>query len=60
MELNTKQKIKKKILDIQEIIKDYKNLSKEVDDMEAADLFREYAEQCGLQAAELQKLLKKF
>lgn len=59
MEITTKEILKKKILDVQELIRDYESLSKKVNDMEVADLFKEYAEECGFQAANLQKLLKK-
>lgn len=58
VELTTKEILKKKILDVQELIRDYETLSKRVNDMEVADLFKEYAEECGFQAANLQKLLK--
>lgn len=59
MELTTKEILKKKILDVQELIRDYEKLSKKVNDMEVADLFKEYAEECGFQASNLQKILKK-
>lgn len=58
MQLSTKEILKKKILDVHELIKDYEKLSKEIDDMEVADLFKEYAEECGFQARNLQKILK--
>lgn len=59
MELTTKEILKKKILDVQEQIRDFEKLSKKVNDMEVADLFKEYAEECGFQAQNLQKILKK-
>lgn len=59
MKINTEEILKKKILDVQELIRDYEALSKRVNDSEVADLFKEYAEECGFQAANLQKLLKK-
>ena len=58
MELTTKEVVKKMILDSQEMIRDYEVHSKKVNDMEVADLFKKFAEECGYQAAELQKLLK--
>ncbi len=58
MELNTKEVVKKMILDSQEMIRDYEAYSKKVNDSETADLFKEFAEQCGYQARELQKILK--
>lgn len=58
MELTTKEVVKKMILDSQEMIRDYEVHSKNVDDMEIADIFKRFAEECGYQAAELQKILK--
>lgn len=58
MELNTKETIKKKILDAQEMVRDYEVYSKKIDDMEVAEMFKDYAEECGIQAAELQQILK--
>lgn len=58
MELTAKEIIKKKILDAQEMVRDYEVYSKKVNDMEVADLFRDFAEECGYQAAKLQKMLE--
>ncbi len=58
MELTTKEIIKKKILDAQEMVRDYEVLSKKINDLETADLFKTYAEECGYQASQLQKILK--
>jgi rubrerythrin len=46
------------ILDSQEMVRDYEVHSKKVNDTEIADLFKRFAEECGYQAAELQKILK--
>ena len=59
MEINTKETIKKKILDAQEMVRDYEVSSKKIDDMELAEMFKDFAEECGIQAAELLKVLKK-
>lgn len=59
MELNTKETIKKKILDAQEMVRDYEVYSKKIDDMEVAEMFKDYAEECGVQAAEMLQVLKK-
>lgn len=59
MELNTVETIKKKILDAQEMVRDYEVYSKKIEDMEISEMFKDYAEECGLQAAELQQILKK-
>lgn len=58
MELTTKELVKKMILDSQEMVRDYEVHSKKVNDVEVADLFKRFAEECGYQAAELQKILK--
>ncbi len=58
MELTTKEILKKMILDSQEMVRDYEVHSKKINDSEIADIFKIYAEECGFQAAELQKLLE--
>lgn len=60
MELNTKEILKKKILDVQEMVRDYEMYSKNVQDTEVADLFKSFAEESGYQAKKLQELLKKI
>lgn len=60
MDLNTKEILKKKILDAQEMVRDYEMYAKKVEDQEVADLFRTFAEESGYQASKLQKLLKKL
>lgn len=57
MELSTRDILTKKILDSQEMVRDYEVFSKKVDDSEIADLFKDYAEECGIQAANLKKIL---
>lgn len=58
MEISTKDMVKKKILDAQEMVKDYEVFSKKIDDMEIASLFKDFAEECGLQASSLLKILE--
>lgn len=58
MELTTKELVKKMILDSQEMIRDYEVHSKKVNDVEIADMFKRFAEECCVQASELQKILK--
>ncbi|NLY77539.1 MAG: hypothetical protein GX080_05565 [Tissierellia bacterium] len=60
MELNTKEILKKKILDAQEMVRDYEMHAKNVQDEEVADLFRTFAEESGYQARKLQEMLKKI
>jgi len=57
MDMSTKEVLKKKILDAQEMVRDYEVYSKKVDDTEIADMFKDYAEECGIQAATLKKIL---
>lgn len=57
MNLSTVEILKKKILDAQEMVRDYEVYSKEIDDTEISSLFRSYAEQCGGQASDLMKVL---
>lgn len=59
MELSTKDILIKKILDAQEMVRDYEVFSKRVEDIEIADLFKDYAEECGYQAASLMNILDK-
>lgn len=57
MNLSTRDILTKKILDSQEMVRDYEVFSKKIQDSEIADLFKDYAEECGIQAAELMKIL---
>lgn len=57
MELSNIEIVKKKILDAQEMVRDYEVYSKKIKDDDLAILFKNYAEECGFQAAELQKIL---
>lgn len=59
MNISTKDILKKKILDAQEMVRDYEVFSKKVDDTEIADLFKDFAEECGIQAASLLKEYEK-
>lgn len=58
MELTTKEIVKKMILDSQEMVRDYEVYSKKLNDNEVSALFKKFAEECGHQAAELQKILE--
>lgn len=60
MELNIKEVLKKKILDAQEMVRDYEMYAKNVQDIEVAELFRNLAEESGYQASKLQDMLKKI
>jgi hypothetical protein len=57
MEIDTKDILKKKILDAQEMVRDYQRFSSKIDNPELAEVFRISAEECGMQARRLQKFL---
>lgn len=57
MEMNTRDTIMKKLLDAQENVRDYESFSKEVKDKEVANVFKQFAEESGMQARKLQELL---
>lgn len=60
MELSTEEILKKKILDAQEMVRDYETHSKKFKDVEISNLFKNFAEESGYQARELQEMLKKM
>lgn len=60
MDLNTKDMITKKLLDAQEMVRDFEMFSKETDDEQVASVFKSFAEESGMQARELQKLADKY
>ncbi|KXG77190.1 ferritin family protein [Thermotalea metallivorans] len=60
MEMNTRDTIMKKLLDAQESVRDYEMFSKQVNDKEVAGLFKQFAEECGMQARKLQALIDKY
>ena len=59
MEMNKKDMIKKKLLDAQEMVRDYEMFSKQIRDTELAKEFKLFAEESGRQAQKLQKFLDK-
>lgn len=59
MDLDMKDVLKKKILDSQEMVRDYEKFSKKMRDTEVAETFKIFAEQSGMQARRLQEMLKK-
>lgn len=56
MDLNTKDMITKKLLDAQEMVRDYEVFSKHTDNEQVASMFKMFAEESGMQARELRKL----
>lgn len=59
MELSPKDCLKKAILDTQEKVRDYESHSKNIEDEEISNCFKQFAEEEGHQAAKLQELLDK-
>ena len=60
MNLETKDMITKKLLDAQEMVRDFEMFSKHTKDQEVARAFKDFAEECGVQANELQRLADKY
>ena len=60
MHMNTLDMLKKKLLDAQEMVRDYEMFSKQTEDREVANLFKEFAEESGRQAQKLQGLMEKY
>ncbi|QUH21168.1 hypothetical protein [Alkaliphilus sp. B6464] len=60
MNLTTKDMITKKLLDAQEMVRDFEMLSKQTEDKEVASLFKNFAEESGTHARELQRLADKY
>lgn len=58
--MNTEDVIRKKILDAQEMVRDYEMYSKQFDDTNLALIFKDFAEECGYQAKKLQDILKEI
>ncbi|MGF7056555.1 hypothetical protein [Brassicibacter mesophilus] len=60
MEMNTKDMVKKKLLDAQEMVRDYEMFSKQTSDTELVETFKMFAEESGMQARRLQAILDKY
>ncbi|RKD31456.1 hypothetical protein [Thermohalobacter berrensis] len=60
MDINLKDAVKKKLLDAQEMVRDYEMFSKEIRDTELAETFKMFAEESGMQARRLQAILDKL
>ncbi|MTI48599.1 hypothetical protein [Sporosalibacterium faouarense] len=59
MNMDQKDMIKKKLLDAQEMVRDYEMFSKNTSDTEIAETFKMFAEETGMQARRLQAILDK-
>ncbi len=60
MNLDTRDIIKKRLLDAQESVRDYQMFSHKSDDPEVTSAFKEFAEESAMQARKLQQLLGKY
>ncbi|QUH26959.1 hypothetical protein [Serpentinicella alkaliphila] len=60
MNLDTKDMITKKLLDAQEMVRDYEMFSKHTNDKEVSKAFKNFAEESGQQARSLQSLIDKY
>lgn len=50
----------KKLLDVQEMVRDFEMFSKHTEDEQVASAFKNFAEESGMQARELQKLADRY
>jgi hypothetical protein len=60
MEMDIKDIVKKKLLDAQEMVRDYEMFSRQVNDTEIAETFKMFAEESGMQARRLQAIVDKL
>lgn len=59
MQMDTLDMLKKKLLDAQEMVRDYEMFSKQTDDKEVVNTFKKFAEESGMQARKLQSIVDK-
>ncbi|WP_130806468.1 hypothetical protein [Senegalia massiliensis] len=60
MKMSEKDIVKKKLLDAQEMVRDYESFSKNIRDTEVGETFKMFAEESGVQAKRLQAILEKM
>ncbi len=60
MEMNNMDILKKKLLDAQEMVRDYEMFSKQTDDEEIQRVFKRFAEESGMQASKMQSIIDKY
>ena len=60
MELNTRDFLMKALLQEQEMVRDYQRFAQQTDDQEAAQIFRQWAEDDGLRANKIKHLIEKY
>ncbi len=60
MQMNNMDILKKKLLDAQEMVRDYEMFSKQTNDDEIKKTFKQFAEESGMQASKLQTIIDKY
>lgn len=60
MDLSTVDYLKKALLDTQEKVRDFETYAKTIQEEKISNQFREWAEEEGFQASELQKLISEY
>ncbi len=60
MQMNNMDLLKKKLLDAQEMVRDYEMFSKQTNDDEIKKAFKQFAEESGMQASKLQTIIDKY
>jgi hypothetical protein len=60
MQLNSSDILKKKLLDTQESVRDFQEYSYRLGEPSERETFKRFAEECAMQARELQVLLDKY
>ncbi len=60
MEMSTRDKVMSKLLAAQENTRDFQRYADQIDNKKVSEAFYEFAEECALQASELQKLLEEL
>jgi len=60
MQMNNLDILKKKLLDAQEMVRDYEMYSKQTDDDEIKNAFKKFAEEAGIQASKMQAMIDKY
>ena len=60
MEMNNMDILKKKLLDAQEMVRDYEMFSKQTEDKEIQKAFKKFAEESGIQASKMQAMIDRY
>lgn len=58
--MNSKDCLQRAWINTMELVRDFEVYSKEVEDEEVSQLFKQYAEEQGIQASNLRKLYNKY